>query len=204
MTSNMKLTAKQKLYCELFFKKVIWHYILAFSSIFICSWLFNKWLEGIAFCIAHVALRYKFKYVYHNDNYCLLITNFIIWISISRATSLSISLLSTLLEAMAVCWVGCIIQEKIIIARQVRDLKKRLEPKPFNTDTCSKEELLVRCKELKISKKNTILAVAFFIDKIKHSVIADKLCIEEKSVIMKKLRLKQKLNTNKSEIVDIL
>ena len=200
----MTLSVKQKLHIELFFTRILWHYVFAFSSILICAWLFDKWIEGIAFCIAHTALRYKFKYVYHNDNYCILITNFIIWISISRATSLSISLLSTLLEAFAVCWIGCVIQEKLIIAKKVNELEKQLQPKPFNTDTCSRQDLLVRCAQLKLSKENTDLAVAFFIDKIKHSIIADKLCIEEKSVIMKKMRLKQKLNSVKSEIVDIL
>ena len=200
----MTLTAKQKLHCELFFKRVIWHYLLAISSILICSWLFNRWLEGVAFCIAHTTLRYKFRYVYHNDNYCLLITNFIIWLCISQSRVLSVSLLSTLLEAFSVCWIGCIIQHKIIISKEVSVLRKELAPKPFNTDTCSKEELLIRCKQLRLSTSTTDLAVAFFIDKTKHSIIAENLCIEEKSVIMKKMRLKQKLNSGKSEIVDIL
>lgn len=195
-----KLTARQKLHCELFFKKIIWHYVIAISSILLCAWVFNKWLEGFAFCLAHIVLRYKFKYVYHNDNYCLLITNFIIWICVSRATNLSISLLSTLLEAFAVCWFGCIIQEKLVITKKAKELENALMPKPFNTDTCSKEELLIRCKQLRLSKENTDLCVAFFIDKVKHSVIADQLCIEEKSVTIKKLRLKQKLNTDKSDL----
>ena len=72
---------------------------------------------------------------------------------------------------------------------------KATEPKPFNTDTCSKDELIERCKELRFSSENTELAVEFFIRKTKQSIIADRLCIEEKSVVMRKQRLKHKLNS---------
>lgn len=64
----------------------------------------------------------------------------------------------------------------------------------FSTDTCTEEELIERCKELKFSEENTKLAIEFFIKKTKQSIIADELCINEKSVQMRKQRLKQKLN----------
>lgn len=72
--------------------------------------------------------------------------------------------------------------------------KEATTPKPFSTDTCSKDELIARCNELKFSKDNTDLAVEFFINRTKHSIIADRLCIDEKSVVMRKMRLKRKLN----------
>lgn len=72
--------------------------------------------------------------------------------------------------------------------------KEATTPKPFSTDTCSIDELIARCNELKFSKENTDLAVEFFINRTKHSIIADRLCIDEKSVVMRKMRLKRKLN----------
>lgn len=72
--------------------------------------------------------------------------------------------------------------------------KDATAPKPFNTDTCTMEELLARCKELRFTKENTDLAVEFFINRTKHSVIADKMCIDEKSVTRRKMRLREKLN----------
>lgn len=72
--------------------------------------------------------------------------------------------------------------------------KEATAPKPFNTDTCTMEELLARCKELRFTKENTDLAVEFFINRTKHSVIADKMCIDEKSVTRRKMRLRDKLN----------
>lgn len=75
-------------------------------------------------------------------------------------------------------------------------MKEKLEAnKVFNTETCTREELIARCNELHLSKENIELAIKFFIDKVKQSEIADELCIEEKSVQMRKRRLKQKLNS---------
>lgn len=65
--------------------------------------------------------------------------------------------------------------------------------KPFDVNTCTEEELRKRCEELRFSYDNTDLAVEFFIKKTKQSVIADKLCIDEKSVTTRKKRLKAKL-----------
>ena len=65
--------------------------------------------------------------------------------------------------------------------------------KPFDVNTCTENELRKRCEELRFSYDNTELAVEFFIRKTKQSIIADKLCIDEKSVTTRKKRLKAKL-----------
>ena len=71
--------------------------------------------------------------------------------------------------------------------------KEATTPKPFNTDTCTEQELRDKCKDLHLSHENTELAVEFFIRKTKQSIIADRLCIDEKSVTTRKKRLKAKL-----------
>jgi hypothetical protein len=68
--------------------------------------------------------------------------------------------------------------------------------KPFSVDTCTIGELLTRCREVGLSEENTELAIEFFIKKTKQSEIADRLCINEKSVQIRKKRLRQKLNKN--------
>ena len=92
-------------------------------------------------------------------------------------------------------------QEKNILFKKNAKLEaencefiEKLKPKPFDVVTCSRDELLARCEEIKLSKFNTDLAVELFINKTKQSVLADKLCIDEKSITMKKQRLKKKLN----------
>ena len=71
--------------------------------------------------------------------------------------------------------------------------KNATEQKPFDVNACTEEELRKRCEELRFSYDNTELAVEFFIRKTKQSIIADKLCIDEKSVTTRKKRLKAKL-----------
>lgn len=66
--------------------------------------------------------------------------------------------------------------------------------KQFDVDTCTEDELRQRCERLRFGEENTELAVEFFIKKTKQSIIADRLCIDEKSVTIRKMRLKQKLN----------
>ena len=79
------------------------------------------------------------------------------------------------------------------IAMYEEELEKKSE---FNTDNCTEEELIARCKELRFSEENTLLAIEFFIKKTKQSEIADKLCVEEHAISTRKLRLKKKLNKN--------
>lgn len=64
----------------------------------------------------------------------------------------------------------------------------------FHTDTCTREELIKRCKEKNLSEENINIAIEFFINKTKQSKLAEMLSIEEKSVQQRKRRLKQKLN----------
>lgn len=64
----------------------------------------------------------------------------------------------------------------------------------FDVDTCTTGELLKRCRALRFSAQNVSLAVKFFILKTPHKEIADKFCINEKSVTMRKWRMKLKLN----------
>lgn len=194
------LNAKQRLEIKIFVKYLLWNYVLVVLSVLLCAWIFNRWVEGISFCVAHCLLRYKFRYVYHSKNNCLALTLFIIWCVIPHTISLSYSLLSTIFDGFVICWIGCTIQEKITLAIEVRKKKSQPEQQPFDVDNCSKNELIIRCKEIRLSAHNTDLAIAFFIDKTKQSIIAEKLCIDEKSVAMQKYRLKIKLNSGKKDM----
>lgn len=66
----------------------------------------------------------------------------------------------------------------------------------FNVTHCTKEELLQRCSDLMFSCENKELAVEFFIDKTRQQILADRLNVDVKSVTMRKLRMKKKLNKN--------
>ena len=201
MNKSYRFPPEKLLKIRLFFCYQLWQYLLVISSICLCSYLFNKWIEGIAFCVAHCIIRYKMNYVYHSKNYCLQLTLFIIWCCIPTIAKTNISLLSAIPVAFLICWIGCVVQEKNILFKRNSKLSKenaefieKLKPKPFNVDNCSRDELLARCAEVRLSEFNTELAIEFFINKTKQSIIADRLCIDEKSITQKKQRLKKKLN----------
>lgn len=89
-----------------------------------------------------------------------------------------------------------IVGRKIYLRREYdRVINELTFDKSFDVDLCTKEELVARCEELNLSKETTALAIKLFIEKTKQSVLADELCIEEKSVQTQKRRLKNKLNT---------
>lgn len=79
----------------------------------------------------------------------------------------------------------------------LRFYTKATEERPFNVEDCTEEELKERCKALHLSAENTELAIEFFVRKTKHKIIAERLCIDEKSVTTRKKRLKAKLNNEK-------
>ena len=92
-------------------------------------------------------------------------------------------------------WIGNTKRDADFYEIHYKQLKQKLEQqKTFNVDTCTETELRTRCHELRLSEANEELAVAFFIKKTKHSVIADELCINEKSVTMRKRRMREQLN----------
>lgn len=88
------------------------------------------------------------------------------------------------------------IKAKAALKREYKEIITMLETdNSFDVDLCTKEELINRCAELNFSKENTELAIKFFIEKTKQSLIADELCIDEKSVQRRKIRMKHKLNS---------
>lgn len=184
---------KQKL-----IKNILCDYVLVCLLFVLCSLIFNRWVECAAFCVAHCLYRYKFRYTMKCNYHILEVFLFLIWCIVPHTISGAYTTLSIVFDGFVICWVGWSIQEQIFLAIETKAAKKR-KAEEFNVETCSKEELIIRCKTLKLSSSQTELAIAFFIDKTKQSILADKLCVEEKTIAQQKYRLKQRLNTHSEE-----
>ena len=63
----------------------------------------------------------------------------------------------------------------------------------FSCASCTEEELIAKCRELRYSEEKTALAIEFFIKKTKQNIIAERYCIEPSSVAMRKWRMKKDL-----------
>lgn len=108
---------------------------------------------------------------------------------------LALSLFSAIPICYFISWVGFTKKQADEFEIKYFRLKQEIEKKSeFSVENCTEEELIKRCRELKFSEENTLLAVELFIKKTKQSKLADRLCIEEHSITRRKMRMKQQLN----------
>lgn len=169
-------------------------YALVFLAIGLMAFLTNKYIETVALFISFVWLRNAFGKTYHSNSFwlCIAISIIVFVIAILFIPNKNVSLFACVLFGFMIDYIAykCKDYEDSKVA-----LFELTKPKPFSVDTCSESELLERCKKLRLSEENTNLAIEFFIKKTKQSVLADILCVEEKSISKRKKRLKEKLNS---------
>lgn len=125
--------------------------------------------------------------------YSLMIFAFVATIAMPKEYSINVSMILGCGIAYGSYKIGTV-QKKL---KDYEHIKPRYEemitPKPFSCVSCTEADLIARCKELHYSEVKTELAVEFFIKKTKHSIIADRFCIEPNSVTMSKWRMKKDL-----------
>lgn len=182
-------------------KTTIKNEILGYSTVIIVSFLsaliLNKFLETLFFIICHTLIRPQFKRQYHHivQAMCRLLSAIVFFAGISVVLPKYLSLLSAISINYFICWIGEIKSTSDYYETKYITLKSKLnKKKKFNVDNCTKEELITRCKELRFSEDNTNLAIEFFINKTRQSILANKLCVGEHAITIRKLRLKKKLN----------
>jgi hypothetical protein len=205
--TKIKITRQQ--FEKLKFAYRIFMFSLTLAILVAFSILIKKPIEFVFIFLPYFATKGLYSYQWHSDSlkecFILSIGLFALSLCITLPTSFSMvfSLFVGLMLAYLSCKAGIIkfkLKDYAFIEPRYNQLvdwyNEANKPKEFNTATCTLEELLNRCKELRLSQENTTLAVEFFINKTKQSKIADILCIDETSVAIKKFRLKQKLNKN--------
>lgn len=181
-------------------KNIILAIVVSAIAIFLPAWLLNKWAEAVFFFMCHWFVREQFPKQYHHivPAMCRLITSAVFFFGVCFVLPRDLSLLSAIPINYFVGWVGFTKKQADTYELKYNRLKEQLEKdNKFDVETCTEEQLFERCREVGLSQENTELAFEFFVTKTKQSVIADKLCINEKSVQTRKKRLKQKLNKKK-------
>ena len=165
-----------------------WTHAIVFATIATMAIATGKFLETIGFLASFVCLRYAFDKTWHSKSFwwCIFISCVVFVFGIALVPNHRISILA------CVVW-GLIVDFVAYKYKDYEDVRDELF-KPFDADYCTEAELLTRCRQIGLSEENTNLAIEFFVKKTKQSVIADQLCINEKSVQIRKKRLRQKLN----------
>jgi hypothetical protein len=180
-------------------KNVILAIAVSVVAIFTPAFLFDKWIEGIAFFVCHWLIREQFDEQYHHiiPSTCRVITGVTFFFGVSFILPFTISLFSAIPINYLIGWVGYTKKQADKYEYSYHKVKAELDKsREFNLDNCTAEQLIARCRKLGLSAENTDLAIELFVNKTKHSVIADKLCIDEASIRIRKYRLKEKLNKN--------
>ena len=104
-----------KLKIEKFFKEQLWQFTLVIAFVFICAFIFNKFIEAIMFCVAHIVIRKYFDKQYHcgTTATCMFTTLSIAFFGIMYTFPLALSLLSTIPMCFFISWVGYVVQDRI-------------------------------------------------------------------------------------------
>lgn len=118
-----------KLRFEKFLKEELWQHIIVIAFVFICAWLFDKYVEAVMFCVAHVVIRKYFDKQYHSGSIavCMFITLSVIFFGTAYALPTAISLLSTIPMCFAISWIGYITQDRIDNLRNNKILQNELD-----------------------------------------------------------------------------
>lgn len=183
MIKSLKSKAKIKINIK-YYTRLFGGYFLFFAIIFAIGLLSEKLLETAFIVGGYFTTRFLMPEIKHFNST-------IKCISVSSITFLFAIAILCISKQVSVMW-GVIIGAFIPVIMYIEYLL--FKPKIFDVAICTENELLDRCKEIRLSEENTSLAVEFFIRKTKQSAIADRLCINEKSVQQRKQRLKEKLN----------
>lgn len=104
-----------KLKIEKFFKEQLWQFTLVIAFVFICAFIFNKYVEAVMFCIAHIVIRKYFDKQYHcgTTATCMFTTLSIAFFGIMYTFPLALSLLSTIPMCYFISWVGYVVQDRV-------------------------------------------------------------------------------------------
>lgn len=179
----------------------LWVYIIIIGSILLCSWIFNRWIEGIMFCIAHVVIRRAFDKQFHFNvtAYCLILTLAIVWFAIPITLSITASLLSSIPIAFLVCFFGYIAQDRVDLTLEVKKLNKYVDElltKIQHKDiyAMTESELYEHCRSCGLSEDDCKIAYFVVIERLKGKELYKTIGYSERQTIRKRREI---LNTIK-------
>lgn len=137
-------------------KNVILAVVVSIIAIFIPAWIFDKWIEGVAFFFCHWFIREQFPKQYHHivPAMCRLITSVVFFFGVSFVLPMGLSLFSAIPINYFVGWIG-------YTKKQADDYELKYER--LKEQYCNeKENLLAKCRSAKLSQRDTDIALLYF------------------------------------------
>lgn len=198
----MKLNKTRiKLKIEKFFIQDLWQYLLVFASVALCSWIFNRWIEGVMFCISHTCVRNAFNKQFHFDSvaYCLSLTLAIIWFAIPASLPINISLLSSIPIAFIISFIGYIVQDRIDLMKELKELdaySTRLvmqlaqkAEKHKDIYAMSEDELYQHCRDCGLGEEDCRIAYFVVIERLQGKELYSAIGYSERQTKRKRKKI---------------
>ncbi|MEG2541094.1 MAG: hypothetical protein RSB59_04940 [Clostridia bacterium] len=154
---------------EKFIKEQLWQLLIVVAFVALFAWIFDKPIEAVMFCVAHLVIRAKFDKQYHSGltSVCLFITLTIAFLGIATCLSLSVSLLSAIPIATFVCWVGYLAQAKTDCYIQLANIKKQNVIAKIDIYTLNDISFYDYCKKCGLSEEDSRIAYFVVIERLK-------------------------------------
>ena len=186
-----KTRLKIKLAIRDFIVDELWIYAIIISSVLLCSWIFNRWIEGAMLIIAHLIIRRVFDKQFHFSKtaYCIMLTLGIVWFAIPITLPVTASLLSAIPIAFIICFFGYIAQDRVdlLLEKKARTM--------LTLNSITKDQVIEICNQLGYNKDKQDIAVMFFVEKLSNKQVWEILCNTQRNVewdTVKKYRYRMK------------
>ena len=181
-------------------KNTILTTFVTLSTIFIPAFIFHKYIESLLFFIGHWVIQEQFPKQYRFSTYsmCQLITGIVFFFGVSFILPLSCSLFFTIPLNYFISWISYTKKQANYYELECLQLRDRLSKafpslQPIDIKNCTEEQLVERCKLLKMTKYATEMAINVFVKKMTVEQLSALYCINKRSVVIHKARLKKRL-----------
>ena len=207
---NSKIWLRFKIRFRDFIKDELLVYLTVFTAVAMVSFIFDKWIEGLMFCISHTVIRAMFDKQFHfrRTAYCLSLTLVIIWFAIPATFSVQLSLLSSIPIAFGISMIGFIVQDRIDLKAEVKrleshcvDLMKQLSVN--NTKdiyAMTEDELYEHCRNCGLDEEDCKIAYFLVIERLKGKELYESLPYSEATIKRKRLKIMSKIKKDVTTI----
>lgn len=187
MNDEAKLLPKKLRIKFYAFKYGLYSFIL--FMIFAFAFLLDKHIEAIFIFVTYCFIRYKFPTTFHHNNtyWCVFWSVFSFWLCIIAVLPIKYSVLSTIVVAIALCFILYKVQESA-------DVKAELAKKnEFSIYTCSYDEFASRCLMCGVRNDRVPYVWDIIRSEMTFDQIAEKYCISPESARHDRYVFKKKL-----------
>ena len=173
-------------------------YAFIFLMIGLFAFLLDKHIEAIFLFVSYVLLRYRFPTTFHHKNtyWCVFWSILTFWLCIISTLPLSLSILSSVIVALVLCYILYKIQESIDIKKEKEELSAELEKattKVFSIYDCSKDDFIAHCLKCGIRRDRVEYVWDIMRSQISVVELADKYFVEPQTIAQDRWRYKKKL-----------